>query len=150
MKTKFKYKFKKYVYVIMIVAILLALAVVAMQLVRFIKYGYDPSNLFSQIITVVLSLFIIILLFSVIFFSFYEVDEKNFTLRWGILKNEISIKEITKVIHSPEENKLTVFWGAQDNFMVISAFDVEVLDIVDCLRKYNKKILYESVSSQEN
>lgn len=148
MKTRFKYKFKKYAYMLMAAAILLAIAVIVINLLRIVKYGYDSSKLMSIIISCVLSVVIMVLVVSMLVSSFYEVSEKSFTLRWGILKNEIPVKEITKVLHNPDKNTLSVFYGENDNFMVISAIDVNVLDIVDAIRKYNKKVIYESISEE--
>ncbi len=143
---KFKFKFKTYVYIIMSCALVLALATIAMTVFRLVN-GYDPTKLMSIIITTLISLFIVILLVSIMISSYYAVDDKNFILRWGILKNVIPIKEITKLSYDSDKDKLTVYFGAEENFMVISLDKVNPMDIVDALRKNNKKILFESYSS---
>ncbi len=147
---RFKYKFKNYVYVVMVAAILLALLTIAMTFYRLIKNGYDPSHLLGLITTLLISVLIIVLIVSMLISSYYEVNDKNFVLRWGILKNVIPIKEITKTVHNPETDKLTVYFGENDNFMIISVVKVNPLDIVDALRSKNKKIMFESISSEHD
>lgn len=150
MKVKFKYKFKKYAIALMIVAVILALAVIVMNVFRFVKYGYDSSKLIGLIASIAVSVLILVLVIPMSVSSYYEISDKSFTLRWGILKNEIPIKDITKVIHNPDKDTLNVVFGEYENFMVISAAGVNVLDIVDALRKHNKKIVYECVSSDDD
>lgn len=146
---KFRFKFKIYVYVVMSCALVLALASVCMTVFKTIN-GYDASKLMSTIITTLISVFIIVLLVSIMVSSYYAVDDKNFVLRWGILKNVIPIKEITKLTYDSDKDKLTVYFGVNDNFMVISLDKVNPMDIVDALRQRNKKILFESFSSSDN
>lgn len=149
MKVKFKYKFNKYATALMVAAVILALAVIVMNVIRYVKYGYDSSKLVGLIASIAVSVLILVLVIPMSVSSYYEISDKSFTLRWGILKNEIAITDITKVIHNPDKDTLSVVFDEYENFMVISAAGVNVLDIVDALRKQNKKIVYECVSSDE-
>lgn len=142
---KFKYKYKPYIFVIMALSVILALATIGMTIYRLIN-GYDPSKIFNAVITTLISLFIIVLVTSMLISSYYAVDDKNFILRWGILKNVIPVKEITKLLYDSDKKKLTVYYGAEDNFMLVSLDKVDPIDIVDALRKRNAKILFESYS----
>lgn len=142
---KFKYKYKPYIFVIMALSVILALATIGMTIYRLIN-GYDPSKIFNAVITTLISLFIIVLVTSMLISSYYAVDDKNFILRWGILKNVIPVKEITKLLYDSDKEKLTVYYGAEDNFMLVSLDKVDPIDIVDALRKRNAKILFESYS----
>lgn len=148
MKTKFKYGFKKYQYAVMAAVIVLSLAVIVLNVFRLVKYGYDPDKLLGQITSFIISVLIIVLISSILISSYYEVTEKSFVLRWGILKNEIPVKDITKIVHNLTKDKIAVYYGAEDNFMVVSAAKIPVLDIVDALRSKNKKILYQSLSDE--
>ncbi len=143
---RFKYKFKNYVYLLMAAALLLACLTIGMSVYRLIKTGYDPSHIIGLITTLLVSILIIVLIVSIFVSSYYEVNDLNFVLRWGILKNVIPVKEITKTLYDPDKDKLTVFFG-EDNFMIISVANVNTMDIVDALRSKNKKILFESQSS---
>lgn len=142
---KFKYKYKPYIFVIMALSVILALATIGMTIYRLIN-GYDPSKIFNAVITTLISLFIIVLVTSMMISSYYAVDDKNFILRWGILKNVIPVKEITKLLYDSDKKKLTVYYGTEDNFMLVSLDKVNPIDIVDALRKRNAKILFESYS----
>lgn len=142
---KFKYKYKPYIFVIMALSVILALATIGMTIYRLIN-GYDPSKIFNAVITTLISLFIILLVTSMMISSYYAVDDKNFILRWGILKNVIPVKEITKLLYDSDKKKLTVYYGAEDNYMLVSLDKVNPIDIVDALRKRNAKILFESYS----
>lgn len=145
---RFKYKFKNYVYVLMVSAIVLALATIGMSVYRFIAFGYDPNKSLGVILSLLIAVFIIILIASILISSYYEVNQNDFILKWGILKNKIPVKEITRTIHNTDTNKLTVIYGKEDNFMVISVVDTNPLDIVDALRVHNKKIIYQSQSNE--
>ena len=80
------------------------------------------------------------------FSSYYSVDDRYFTLSWGVLKNRILISDITDAIYNAELKKLTVVFS-EGNFMVISVEGVDPLDVVDALRAKNKKIMFEYLST---
>lgn len=150
MKTRFKYKFKNYLYYVMAAAIVLSLTVIGVNMYRLIAGGFDSSKIFGYITTFLISILIIVLIASILISSYYEIDEKYLTLKWGILKNQIPVHSITKTVHNPDSNKLTIVYGAEENFMVISVVGINPIDIVDALRKINKKIIFESISDESN
>lgn len=145
---KFKYGFKKYMYLLMAVAIVVSCLCIAINVYRFISAGGKTnSGYFGFILTILVCLLIIVLVVSIMVSSYYEVTDKNFILKWGLLKNEIAIKDITKTEYNEDTKKLAVFYGEQDNFMVLQLNQINPLDIVDALREVKKDILFESFSS---
>lgn len=146
---KFKYIFKPFYYVLIGVALLVALATIVLTIFRFFKFGFDPSKSLGLIVTLIIVVLILVLLISMLINSCYIVNDKNFVLRWGILKNEIPIKEITRVIYNPDSDKLTIYFGPQDNFMVINIGKVNPMDLVDALLEKNKRISVEFIGNEQ-
>ena len=47
----------------------------------------------------------------------YEIDEKNLTLRFGIIKSQTPINTITAIEMDKDDNKLSIFVG--ENYSVV-------------------------------
>lgn len=148
---RFKFRFKTYIYVIIVIAAILAAVMLVLNAIKiFSGTVTDTNDIVSVITTLAISVIILVLLASMAVSSFYEVNDKSFVLRWGVLKNEIPIADITKTIYNTETKKLTVVFGKDDNYMVVSVAKIDPLDIVDALRAKNKNIAFESSSEPEN
>ena len=144
---KFKFKFKKYIYFVIAAAIILSFACVGLNLYRLISGRVEGTNGYIGIgVTFVICALILVLTVSMAFSSYYSVDDRYFTLSWGVLKNRILISDITDAIYNAELKKLTVVFS-EGNFMVISVEGVDPLDVVDALRAKNKKIMFEYLST---
>lgn len=117
---RFPYKFTILAKTLFTVGFILAGAVIAVNLLRFILTSDKTAyNYITLALTLTIAIFAIALEISVLAASYFSVDEKNLTLKWGFLKNTIPTSEITKLVRMEKSSKLIVYYGSEDNFYVV-------------------------------
>ncbi len=96
------------------------------------------------LIPVVLGIILVSLLFS----SYYSVDEKTLKTSFGIIKSKYKIEEIQSILLDRTLNKLTVHFK-NSSFIVIVVKEEWYNEFIDALCKANSGIEF-SINSKEN
>lgn len=143
MKKKFKFSYSPLVIVILIVGIVIAVAAFVMQLISLINNPYPSAyNIVTFISVTLVTAFYLSLAVSMFVASYYMIDDKYLTLRWGILKNQLEIKSMTEVDLNDDTHTLTIFYN-EDNFFVLKSATIPFADLVEGLMSVNKNINFK-------
>ena len=77
------------------------------------------------------------------FFGEYVIDEKNLTLKIGLIKNKTPLEEIVAITLFKKSNKLVLYFADQKYTVIVikpEDYDQFILE----LRSKNSKIIYNS------
>ncbi len=149
----FKYKFTKLTISLIYVGIALCFVGLGLNIYSIItsKIG-ESANLIYPIIQYTLMFLIpivlLVLLISLIFSSYYSIDENTLKTSFGIIKSKYDLKEIQAIILDRTNNKLSVYMK-NNTFFVIVVKEEWYEDFIDTLCKANPLIEY-SIRSKEN
>ena len=91
---------------------------------------------------------LLVLLISLIFSSYYSIDEKTLKTSFGIIKSKYDVNDIQTVALDRTTNKLSVFMK-NESFFVIVVKEEWYQDFIDALLKVNPQIEY-TIRSKEN
>lgn len=137
----FKYKFTKLLICLAIAVIALCSAGIGLSIYRIIAFGINGVyDLLKSPFLILVCVSCIVIVTSILIKSQYVVDDKNFTIQFGFIKNIFPIKEITSVLLNSDLKKLTVYIGEQ--FFVLSLSPEDNEELVKSLRNVNSNIDY--------
>ena len=143
---KFKFSYSAPVLALIIAGMAVAVISVILNVIRILNVSTPTTyNYVSLISVVAVCAVYMVLAVSMLVNSYYAVDEKYFTLCWGILKNQIEIRSITRVLLNSEKHKLTIFFN-QDNYFEVKSKTISLPDLVSVLREGNDKIVIDFTS----
>lgn len=142
---KYSYKFTKTMIVAFIAGILVAVACIALNAKRFYDLlNSDTASAYNYVsagLAIVVGLAGIVILIALIFSSYYTVDDKYLTTKWGLIKSQIAIKQITRVTLYRASKKLVVSYNKEE-FTVICIEESMYDDFADFLKSKNSCIFY--------
>lgn len=137
----FKYKFTKILICLAIAVLALCSVGIGLSLYRMIVFGIKGVyDLFKSPFLILVCVSCIVIVTSILIKSQYVVDDKNFTVQFGFIKNIFPIKDITSVLLNSDLKKLTVYIGEQ--FFVLSLYPDDNEELVKSLRNINSNIDY--------
>lgn len=149
----FKYKFTKLTISLIYIGIALCFVGLGINIYSIATANIgEVANLIYPIIQYSLMFLIpivlLVLLISLIFSSYYSIDDKTLKTSFGIIKSKYDINEITTVVLDRTTNKLSVFLK-NNSFFVIVVKEKWYEEFIDTLCKANPSIEY-SIRSKEN
>ena len=146
---KYKYNYSKPVLAIIILGIPLALACIVMNVIRFIKSyaDFNAYNYASTFVVIAVSIAYLVVAIALLIDSSYYVTDKHFVLKWGILKNEIELKSITRIVYNTATNKLAIYYN-DDNFFMLNAQNVNYGELADMIKEKNHRVVFEMISEE--
>jgi len=146
---KYKFSYSWYVLTLLFVGMAIAVTSVVLNVMRIINNQSPTDYNYVSIVTVVLvCVGYMILSVSMLVNSYYAIDDKYFTLRWGILKNQLEIKSMTRVVLDSGKRQLTIFYN-ENNYFVVKSATIPFPDLVAALREVNKKIIFDFADGSE-
>ena len=146
-----KYKFSYSLPVLLLIYAGIAIAIASIVLnVLWIINNSAPStyNYVSLIVVGLVCIGYMALAVSMLVNSYYAIDGSFFILRWGILKNQLDIKSMTRVLLDGEKHQLTIFYN-EDNYFVVKSATIPFPDLVAGLREVNKKIVFDFTTNDK-
>ena len=147
---KFKFSYSLPVILLLAAGMLVSVVSIALNVSRLFSDSVPSAYNVVSIITVLLvCVAFLALAVSMLVNSYYSIDEKFFTLRWGLLSNKLEIATMTRVELDSEKKTLTVFYG-EENYFVIKSATIPFPDLITELRKINGKIVVEFSSEVKN
>ena len=149
----FKYKFTKLTISLIYVGIALCIAGLGINIYSIITSNIGESaNIIYPVIQYTLMFLIpiilLVLLISLIFSSYYSIDEKTLKTSFGIIKSKYDVNDIQTVVLDRTTNKLSVFMK-NESFFVIVVKEEWYQDFIDALLQVNPQIEY-TIRSKEN
>ena len=148
---KYKYNYSKLVLAIIIAGIPLAVACIALNILRLTKnyQSFTTYNYLALGIILLISVAYIVIAISLLIDSSYYVTDKHFVLKWGLLKNEIELKSITKIVLNTSTDKLAIYYNDED-FFNINSKNVDYGELVSAVKEKNKKIVFEMITDNNS
>ena len=149
----FKYKFTKLTISLIYVGIVLCFAGLGINIYSLLTSNISESaNMVYPIIRFTLMFLIpvvlLIILISLIFSSYYSIDDKTLKTSFGIIKSKYDIKEIQNIILDRTTGKLSVYLK-NNVFFVIVVKEEWYEDFINTLCNANPQIEY-TIRSKEN
>ncbi len=142
---KFAYKFTKLNTVLSFVFLFLAFGCLAANVKRIIDIsGAEEAtlqNFLSCGLAALVGLIGMVVIIPVIASSSYEVTDKAFVKRMGIIKTSIPLDKITRVTLFRNTKCLVVYYN-QSDFVNVSIDEKDFDAFIDALKEGNSKIFY--------
>ena len=146
-KKIFRFKFNTATLIFIILGILLCIAGIVTSVFRIIKEAPNGiTEILQSPLLIAVCLFGLVVLLSMLIRSRYEIDEKNLTLRFGIIKSQTPINTITAIEMDKDDNKLSIFVG--ENYSVVLVNKEWNESFVAALQEINPKIEYSLVMAK--
>ena len=146
---KYKFSYSAPVLLLIFAGMAVSVASIVFNVLRIVNNTSPTTYNYISLITVVLvCIGYLVLSVSMLVNSYYAIDDKYFILRWGILKNRLEIKSMTRVLLDSERRRLTVFYN-EDNYFVVKSATIPFPDLVAALREVNKKIVFDFASNDK-
>ncbi len=140
----FRFRYSKSVWVLLIIALLLSALGVGwnvLNLVTFLNEGVLKVVAYSLIILLTTLLFVFVV--SVMVYGRYVVKDGNLIQYFGLLANKTPLSDIQSIIHFKKSDKLVVYFK-DAKYTVIVIAPAEYDDFINCLRKNNPSIAYDT------
>lgn len=149
----FKYKFSKLIISLIYVGIALCFIGLGINIYTIISSDIGESaNIVYPIIQYSLMFLIpivlLVLLISLIFSSYYSIDDKILKTSFGIIKSKYDLKDVQSIVLDRTTNKLSVYLNG-NTFFVIVVKEEWYEDFIDTICKANPQIEY-TINSKEN
>ena len=146
-KKIFRFKFNLTTLVLIILGMLLCLAGIATSIWRLIKEAPQGlTEILQSPLLICVCLFGLTVLISMLIRSQYEVDEKNITVRFGIIKSATPIKDVTALELDKDNDKLSLFVG--EIYSVILVNKEWNDSFVNAVQAVNPKVEYSLVMAK--
>ena len=146
-KKIFRFKFNLATLVLIILGMLLCLAGIATSIWRLIKEAPQGlTEILQSPLLICVCLFGLTVLISMLIRSQYEVDEKNITVRFGIIKSATPIKDVTALELDKDNDKLSLFVG--ESYSVILVNKEWNDSFVNAVQSVNPKVEYSLVMAK--
>ena len=146
---KYKFSYSLPVLLLLYAGMAIAAASIVLNILRIVNNSAPTTyNYISLIVVGLVCVGYMVLAVSMLVNSYYAVDGKYFILRWGILKNQLEIKSMTRVLLDSDKHQLTIFYN-EDNYFIVKSATIPFPDLVAALREVNKKIVFDFTSSNK-
>lgn len=136
----FKFRFTKTVIGLAIAVLILCSVGIALSIWRIVAYGLNGAgDLLKSPFLILVCVFCISLVVSIFVCSRYIVTEEYFITQFGFIKSKFLMKDMTSILLNSDTNKLTVYMGEQQYFVL--SIDPAWNDaFIAALRKANPNI----------
>lgn len=147
---KYKYHYQKPILIAIIACLPLALCCIVVNIVRLVMTfdSYDTYKFVSFAVVIILAFAYIVFAIALLIDSSYVITDKYFIVKWGLLQNKIELKSITRMVLNVKNDKLAVYFNADDYF-IVNAKGVDCAEMFDVVRKNNKRAVFEMISVDE-
>jgi uncharacterized protein YpmB len=133
----------------MISALLLSVFGFVMNIIRIVNFK-NPAvfDYISVVLMLLVTVLLAVIIITVMLSSNYQLTKDKLVSKFGIVKSEILIKNITQIVHFKKTDKLVVYFD-KEKYSVIVVKKDWYDDFITAILKYNPKIMYNSKSDTE-
>lgn len=136
----FKFRFTKLTIALAIAVVALCAVGIGLSVWRIAKFGLNNvGDMLKSPFLILVCVFCIVLVISIFARSRYLVTEEHFITQFGFIKSKFPIKDMTSILLDSDTNKLTVYMGEQQYF-ILSIDPIWNDAFIAALRKANPSI----------
>ena len=151
---KFKYNFTKLFYVIAAVGAVIAILCIVFNVINFVKLignNIAPSlyQYGSLILAVVLSIAYIVLVVAALFKSYYFITDKELVLKWGLIKNTLSLNDAKEIKLTTNTSKLELVFEDESWFNIAINNNLKEEFVQDLKSKHEKIVFVQETTPIE-
>ena len=138
----FTFHFTKPIIALAIAVVALCAAGIGLSIWRIVKFGLnDTGDMLKSPFLILICVFCITLVISIFVRSRYIVTEEHFITQFGFIQSKVPVKDLTSILLNSDTNKLTVYIGEQQYF-ILSINPSWNDDFIAALRKANPSIAF--------
>ena len=136
----FKFRFTKTVIGLAIAVVALCLVGIGLSIWRIATFGINGvGDVLKSPFFILVCVFCITLVVSIFVRSRYIVTKEHFITQFGFIKSKFPIKDMTSIVLNSDTNKLTVYMGEQQYFIL--SIDPSWNDaFIEALRNANSNV----------
>lgn len=135
----FKYQFTKTLIALAVAVLLLSLAGIGVSIYRIIAFGiHGLSQALQSPFLIGICVLCIVIILSILIKSQYAIDDKHYTVQFGIIKSKYLIQDITSIVLNTDTNKLTIYIG--EEFSILSLAPKHHDEFIAALREVKPEI----------
>ena len=149
----FKYKFTKPIISLIYIGIALCFVGIGVNIYSVLtsNINEEPNIVIPVIqysLTFLIPIALLVLLISLLFWSYYSIDEKTLKTSFGIIKSKYDVQDIKAIILDRKTNKLSVYLKSNTIFVIVVK-EEWYEEFINTLCKINPQIEY-TINSQDN
>ncbi len=145
----FKYQFTKTLITLAVAVLLLSLAGIGVSVYRIVTFGiHGLSQALQSPFLIGICVLCIVMILSILIKSQYVIDDKYYTMQFGIIKSKYLIQDITSILLDTDVNKLTIYTG--EEFFVLSLSPKCHDEFIASLREVNPSIEFSFTLADDN
>ena len=150
----FKFRFQPLILAVIIAGLILCAACFSLtswQFVGFLQGDISsPYDWIKFVLLYFVSIFLGVILVSMLAYSRYIVTPKELVLQFGVIKSKYEIRKIFSARIFKKSNKLTVYFDDfKTKYMIVVVREEWYEDFVEALREKNERIEFDFVSAEE-
>ena len=108
----------------------------------------DIARLLASVFSTLLFIFLTVLLFGILFFSYYVTEGKFLITKLGLVKIKIEIPSITAAVYVTDKKKFILTYGRKKECTVIMIPEDKQDEFMAALREINPKIIYDKKTAE--
>ena len=138
---RFRIRFSPVIILLCVAVLLLCFLGIGVSVWRIIHFGIKGFNdVLKYPFLIAVCLFCIVIVVSLLIRSEYVATEKQFVIRFGIIKSKYEISDITSLLYDRDLKKLSVYFG--EAYITVSVAAEWNEDLVRALLAVNPNIDY--------
>lgn len=138
---RFQLKFDLKYHIAVYVGIALCAILLALNIVRIVNNGFGNTySTITYVLIFLLALFAPVLLLSILYHSFYIVENGKFITQFGFIKSAYSVSDFTELVYDEKKKLLNIVMGEQ--YMVFKVDSSWLKEFVSALKEVKGSIIY--------
>lgn len=145
---RFKLKFDLKYHILIYAGTALCVVLLGLNVFRLIKNGDfgDAYPTITYLLTFLIAFLAPALLLSVLYSSFYIVENGKFVTRFGWIKSSYSVSDFTELVYNEKKKELNILMGEQ--YMVFKVDESWVKELVNALKAENRRLIYNETEDR--
>ncbi len=145
-KKKFSFLYTTLIKALILLVIFLSLAGLIWNIYNFITVASSSLEPFNKVFRWVILLFnlaLLVFMVSVVFFSYYSVDQTNLNVRFGLFVTKYKLSEISGITHFTKSDKLVIYF-TDETYTVAVIKPTEYASFSGLLKGLNPQIILDT------
>ncbi len=138
---RFRIRFSPVIILLCIAVLLLCVLGIGISVWRILRFGVKSFNdVLKYPFLIAVCLFCIVIVIALLIRSEYVVSEKQFVIRFGVIKSRYEISDVTSLLYDRDLKKLSLYFG--EAYITVGVASEWNEDLVRALLAVNPNIDY--------